>query len=161
MAWTTPGTATAGDVLTASFWNTQVRDNMIELAPFMTTFTSWTPTIAQNGTRTITNTNSKYVKIGRFVFGRVNVTITNAGTSGNLISCSYPVTPANYNDQACGTFFYGPTGNATRYTGTVILNSAGFLFQTHNVSNVLGILPSFATANGDFLTFEFTFESAS
>lgn len=27
MAWTTPGTATAGDVLTASFWNTQVRDN--------------------------------------------------------------------------------------------------------------------------------------
>lgn len=27
MAWTTPGTATAGDVLTAAFWNTQVRDN--------------------------------------------------------------------------------------------------------------------------------------
>jgi hypothetical protein len=31
MAWTTPGTATAGEVLTASFWNTQVRDNMLEL----------------------------------------------------------------------------------------------------------------------------------
>ena len=28
MPWTTPGTATAGSVLTASFWNTQVRDNM-------------------------------------------------------------------------------------------------------------------------------------
>ena len=27
MAWTTPGTATAGSVLTASFWNEQVRDN--------------------------------------------------------------------------------------------------------------------------------------
>ena len=27
MAWTTPGTATAGEVLTAAFWNTQVRDN--------------------------------------------------------------------------------------------------------------------------------------
>jgi hypothetical protein len=27
MAWTTPGTATAGSVLTAAFWNTQVRDN--------------------------------------------------------------------------------------------------------------------------------------
>ena len=27
MAWTTPGTATAGDVLTAAFWNTNVRDN--------------------------------------------------------------------------------------------------------------------------------------
>lgn len=31
MAWTTPGTATAGDVLTASFWNLQVRDNMNSL----------------------------------------------------------------------------------------------------------------------------------
>ncbi|HEY7822314.1 MAG TPA: hypothetical protein VIG24_05755 [Acidimicrobiia bacterium] len=27
MAWTTPGTATAGEVLTAAFWNEQVRDN--------------------------------------------------------------------------------------------------------------------------------------
>jgi hypothetical protein len=27
MAWTTPGTAVAGDVLTAAFWNSNVRDN--------------------------------------------------------------------------------------------------------------------------------------
>ena len=27
MAWTTPGTAVAGEVLTAAFWNEQVRDN--------------------------------------------------------------------------------------------------------------------------------------
>ena len=31
MAWTTPGTATAGSVLTAAFWNTNVRDNTNEL----------------------------------------------------------------------------------------------------------------------------------
>ena len=31
MAWTTPGTATAGEVLTAAFWNLQVRDNMNSL----------------------------------------------------------------------------------------------------------------------------------
>lgn len=31
MAWTTPGTAVAGDVLTAAFWNLQVRDNMANL----------------------------------------------------------------------------------------------------------------------------------
>lgn len=28
MAWTTPGTAVAGEVLTAAFWNEQVRDNL-------------------------------------------------------------------------------------------------------------------------------------
>jgi hypothetical protein len=31
MAWTTPGTAVAGDVLTASFWNLQVRDQLNSL----------------------------------------------------------------------------------------------------------------------------------
>jgi hypothetical protein len=31
MAWTTPGTAVAGEVLTAAFWNEQVRDNIAEL----------------------------------------------------------------------------------------------------------------------------------
>ena len=31
MAWTTPGTATAGEVLTAAFWNEQVRDNMTSI----------------------------------------------------------------------------------------------------------------------------------
>jgi hypothetical protein len=31
MAWTTPGTATAGQVLTAAFWNTNVRDNSVAL----------------------------------------------------------------------------------------------------------------------------------
>lgn len=31
MPWTTPGTATAGEVLTAAFWNLNVRDNLNEL----------------------------------------------------------------------------------------------------------------------------------
>jgi hypothetical protein len=31
MAWTTPGTATAGEVLTAAFWNANVRDNSLAL----------------------------------------------------------------------------------------------------------------------------------
>lgn len=33
MAWTAPATATAGSVLTAAFWNQQVRDNMLEAGP--------------------------------------------------------------------------------------------------------------------------------
>ena len=44
MPWTTPGTATAGSVLTASFWNEQVRDNMVELNAFGLTVGSGTAT---------------------------------------------------------------------------------------------------------------------
>jgi hypothetical protein len=36
MAWTTPGTATAGEVLTAAFWNEQVRDNILMGNPVFT-----------------------------------------------------------------------------------------------------------------------------
>jgi hypothetical protein len=36
MAWTTPGTATAGEVLTAAFWNANVRDNSIMGSPVYT-----------------------------------------------------------------------------------------------------------------------------
>ena len=34
MAWTTPGTATAGEVLTAAFWNANVRDNSNDLRSY-------------------------------------------------------------------------------------------------------------------------------
>ena len=34
MAWTTPGTATAGEVLTAAFWNSNVRDNTADLRSY-------------------------------------------------------------------------------------------------------------------------------
>jgi archaellum component FlaF (FlaF/FlaG flagellin family) len=36
MAWTTPGTATAGEVLTAAFWNANVRDNSLMGHPVFT-----------------------------------------------------------------------------------------------------------------------------
>jgi hypothetical protein len=36
MAWTTPGTAVAGDVLTAAFWNSNVRDNSLMGNPVFT-----------------------------------------------------------------------------------------------------------------------------
>jgi hypothetical protein len=39
MAWTTPGTAVAGDVLTAAFWNSDVRDNMMAGHPIVTSST--------------------------------------------------------------------------------------------------------------------------
>lgn len=44
MAWTTPGTATAGDVLTAAYWNVNVRDNMNALNSVVTNVQSTTVT---------------------------------------------------------------------------------------------------------------------
>ena len=86
MAWTTPGTATAGEVLTAAFWNTQVRDNMTELAPFFAAWTSYTPTLT-NTTASITA--AKYLKIGNVVSFYVILTCTGAQVTG-LIGIGLP-----------------------------------------------------------------------
>lgn len=41
MPWTTPGTAVAGDVLTATRWNTDVRDNTSDLRSYQNRFASF------------------------------------------------------------------------------------------------------------------------
>lgn len=49
MAWTSPATVTTGQLMTAAFWNQQVRDNM--------SFLSGTSGVNNTGNRTYTNTS--------------------------------------------------------------------------------------------------------
>jgi hypothetical protein len=83
MAWTTPGTATAGEVLTAAFWNENVRDNSNEFASFFTAWTSFTPALKGTSTNPILGTGSSatgsYLKIGRLLIVTASITF---GTSG-------------------------------------------------------------------------------
>jgi len=121
MAWTTPGTATAGEVLTAAFWNTQVRDNMVELAPFFATWTSFTPTLTNvtvgNGTH-----NARYLKIGRLVIVNYEFTLGSTSSVAGAPVFSLPFS-------ASGPLFAGQvefldTGTA-RYTGMVEAENSG------------------------------------
>jgi hypothetical protein len=70
-------------VLTAAFWNANVRDNSLELAPFFSAWTSFTPALKGSTTNPILGTGSSatgsYLKIGRLLI--VTATIT-FGTSG-------------------------------------------------------------------------------
>jgi hypothetical protein len=81
-------------VLTASFWNTQVRDQFTELAPFFAAWTSWTPSLSvgfSNGNATRTG---KYLKIGRFVAFYGAITMGSTTTYGAAPRLSLPVTAA-------------------------------------------------------------------
>jgi hypothetical protein len=69
MAWTTPGTAVAGDVLTAAFWNSNVRDNISDL-----------------DTR-VTNDGLVFISA---------TTLTTVGTSGQTLSNIFSTTYDNY-----------------------------------------------------------------
>ena len=129
MAWTTPGTAVAGDVLTAAFWNTQVRDNLIELAPFSAAWTSYTSTIGNGwtlGTGTIT---ASYLQVGKFVAVRLKFTVGN-GTKGagiptftlptNAISGGYFGCDADLNDNTTDNILGKATINTAAF-GTNVL----------------------------------------
>jgi len=70
-------------VLTAAFWNTNVRDNSNEFASLFTAWTSFTPALKGSTTNPILGTGSSatgsYLKLGRLLI--VTATIT-FGTSG-------------------------------------------------------------------------------
>ena len=97
MAWTTPGTAVAGDVLTAAFWNEQVRDNTDFLYDeVFKGFTSWTPTYTgiTVGTGGNAANTGAYLRLGNIVIFYGSFVL---GTSGFSVSgdptLTLPVTP--------------------------------------------------------------------
>ena len=99
MAFTTPGTAVAGDVLTAAFWNSNVRDNLNEAAPLFSGWTTYTPTItsASGVIFVITVNDARYLKVGKLVVISFNISVPSAGTAGGAMLIPYPsgVTPKN------------------------------------------------------------------
>ena len=166
MAWTTPGTAVAGEVLTAAFWNQQVRDNSLELAPFFSAWTSYTPVVEQVSARTATIQNARYLIVGKRIRVNASMTITQAGTAGQHIAVSLPtalVSRITGNDHAVGSFFYQRLAG-TRYAGTAIIavgftGSSKLIFISGSAgTSVLGIDPSIATVNGDIFSFTVEYE---
>ena len=164
MAFVTLGTVAPGDVLransgTAAYNN--VIGNLAEFSPQFTAWTSWTPTVSQAGARTITNQQSRFLQVGKLVNLYAGVTITNAGTAGQAIVINLPVAPALAGNGLLGSFWYVRT-TGIRYVGSAFWSSGlqlAFL-QSEATGGTLGAAPSFATANGDLLSVQFTYEAA-
>ena len=136
MAWTTPGTAVAGEVLTAAFWNEQVRDNLTELRKYQTQFkisrltsgnltlnnTSWTA--ISTGTDLVLSASAgdviqttlwgllanQAVVTSFDVVTRVSGASVNSVTSGTTATADY----ANY----VGAGWYAPSGADSPITGS-------------------------------------------
>ena len=163
MAWSPVPDKGSGDQFTEEMWDDYIKGNADELNPFFTAWTSWTPAVFQNGARTSTNTQSRYLKIGRLVHAYAIVTITQAGSAGNIISCTLPFASAFGSDTPIGSFIYF---GAARYVGSALSNSSfgaspGVIFHVHNATNAVGADPNFATANGHTFRFSVTYEASS
>jgi hypothetical protein len=101
MAWTTPGTATAGEVLTAAFWNANVRDNSNHLyqntAQLIETITR-----GSGGAITFSSIPQTYTSLEIFMLVRADVATT---------------------AQAVGVRFNGDSGSNYRYIQIQVNNA--------------------------------------
>lgn len=123
-------------------------------------YTDYTPTVAQNGTRTISSVIARYVQIGKFVHALGECTVTNAGTSGNAITVTLPVNGRN------GLLwgFGAVNDSGTAFYPSVLLATSGSAFQfmaTNTINgSAVGVSPAMALANGDTLRWNVTYEAA-
>jgi hypothetical protein len=116
MPWTNPETFTAGQTLTAASMNA-ISGNLTELAPFMSAFTSWTPTLKQGATPTQTNSRSRYVKVGKLLYATAAISLTGSGTGGSVITLDFAtIGTAASTDGVFGGFRHFDSG-VTNYVG--------------------------------------------
>jgi hypothetical protein len=100
MAFTTPGTAVAGDVLTAAFWNSNVRDNLNEVAPLFAAWTSWTPVLTATTTNPTIGTGNirtgQYQKVGTLVNVQFRIVFGTSGVAAGsgVYRFTLPITPS-------------------------------------------------------------------
>ncbi len=153
-------------MLTAAFWNTNVRDNSLELAPFFSTWTSFTPNNPGGWAATFTWSYAKYLKVGKSVtFGIYGVWASAGGGTG--MNIGYPVTAANSAAAASlrgyildsGTAEIGAqvTAGTTTYFSLSSLRTDGTFAKSEGINNTSPM----TWAAGDSIWVGGTYEAAS
>jgi hypothetical protein len=163
MAWTTPGTATAGDVLTAAFWNANVRDNLNVLAPLSAAWTEYTPSWT-NLTVGNASQGSTYLQIGKTVIysGRLDWGSTTSATASDTI-VSLPVTASATRFNTYRGSIYMTDSGIRAWVGICYLTSATGLAFAHTESGNFGGVNSlnpFTWGTNDALTWTITYQAA-
>jgi hypothetical protein len=123
-----PGTLTLGTEAVTGAWGT------------------WTPTVTQSGSVTVTITEARYKKIGRTVYLRANLSVTGSGTGANPVvigGLPYTAQQAEYVEIGVGHIFDFSAGDD--FTGIV---------RFRNTNNTLEMLNT--RANGTLGSSGFT-----
>lgn len=126
-------------------------------------YTTYTPTIAQNGARTTSALAGRYCQMGKWVHAYGSATLSNAGTSGNAVLVSLPVAFAS-GTQQCGTGGVQRIAASTFYRALVASASGTqdirFFRDAATDGNEVGVNPAFALASGNIITWNVTYEAA-
>jgi hypothetical protein len=146
-----PGTWSAGDILTAADLNA------------IGAWTSYTPTVTQNGTRTVTVNHAEYSQINKLCLVNLDVTLTDAGTTANLVTVTVPINLGSSLGRVSGSGLLYDLSATDVVLLTAIYNSAStvrFVTEaTTDPASGLGVNPAFALASGDVLSLSLMYET--
>lgn len=125
-------------------------------------WTSYTPTLTQNGAKSTSTNSFAYARVGgRCIDVDGQLTCTQAGTAGNKITLSLPVTAASryVNGTPLGSAICND-GSAWRSGSAVFDTTTTVAIQLDNLANIYGILPSIALASGMKIAMKLRYEIA-
>ena len=136
------------------------------VGPLHGALTSWTPTVTQSGSVTVTVSYAKYQRIGRLIHAQCKLDVTGSGTGANaVIIGGLPVTAATSN-LIVGTAMVYDVSATSNYPAHARLASTTTLdlYGTTAVSADprLGVTTfTAALASGDAVWADFNYEAAS
>lgn len=166
MAWTSPKTYAANDVLTAAELNTYQRDNLTALAPDGVTSASWTPIVSGStgGATAAANAGREY-RIGPLQFAWAywespqfedNGIAANFGSAQVVLpTAAVGITPNANGGQVIGTWRLHDASASTvnSESGAVFLAGSSLIYFGRPVGNRVTGTGPFNTATGDFFSF--------
>ena len=132
------------------------------------TYSTYTPTLFQNGTVTTSQATGRFLRIGKLVHGIVFLVASGTGNAGYRVKVSLPVTPATQS-------VFSPNGNGILYDASsfnvypcqIVCEDATYFNLTltnavvSNGTQYLGVSQfTAAIASGDQIGFTFTYEAA-
>lgn len=112
--------------------------------------TSWTPTVTQSGSVTVTVSYAQYMVIGKMLSFWTRLTVTGSGTGGNdIVFAGLPTAPAETGAFTVGVAYISD-GAAVFYEGALrYVGSGNMRIRSHLETNDVGSDPSFALAATD------------
>lgn len=147
-------------VYSGSAWST--------IGPVQGALTSWTPTVTQSGSVTVTVAYGKYLRIGRMIFAQCVLGVTGSGTGANdVVIGSLPATAATnsplfpvgtgvINDSSAT-----PPAGGTAYPGFAVLASTTTVKIMGTNGGILGsTLFTAGLASGDTISASIAYEAA-
>lgn len=124
---------------------------------------TYTPTVTQAGNVTVTVTYAKYARIQKIVLGSIYLTVTGAGTAGNGVTVSLPITALTAGSQIIGSGFIfdaSATNLYTVQTQITTTTTAQFYADQTGTAAIWGVTPNVALAVNDQIRTTFIYEAA-